>query len=165
MARPFDCFEPSGTSNILIQKHLPCCVKINSQLWFVAVKMFSRKSSCLVEDPLAPTPPLVWDLYSFKRVRLMYPAWLIVMTTCSSGIMSSILTSALLNSIVERRSSPNLSRISASSSLIIVMRRSLRSRMSFKSVIMLINSSNSALSLSRSRPVSFCNLISKIARA
>ena len=41
MARPFDVFDPSGTSKMRIQKHLPLAVKINSQLWLVAVKMCS----------------------------------------------------------------------------------------------------------------------------
>ena len=74
MALPLLCLLPSGTSKMRIQKQRPLAVKINSQLWLVAVKMLSKKSSSRVVLPLDPTPPLPCALYSAKRVRLMYPA-------------------------------------------------------------------------------------------
>ena len=57
MALPLLCLLPSGTSKIRIQKQRPLAVKIKSQLWLVAVKMLSRKSSSLVVLPFDPTPP------------------------------------------------------------------------------------------------------------
>ena len=71
IALPLLCFEPSGTSKMRIQKHRPLAVKMSNQLWLVAVKMLSRKSSSRVALPLEPTPPLPWALYSDNRVRLM----------------------------------------------------------------------------------------------
>ena len=64
----------------------------------------------------------------------------------------------------ERRSSPYLAFMSFNSSLIICMRRSSFARISFKSVIVAINSSNSARNLSCSRPVNWRKRISTIAR-
>ena len=79
-----------------------------------------------------------------------------VMTTCSSGIMSSMLSSALLNSMRERRSSPKRSLIFEQSSLMMPIRKRLSARMACKRPMISINSSYSARNLSRSSPVNFC---------
>ena len=95
----------------------------------------------------------------------MYPAWEIVITTFSSGIISSILNSPPANSITDLLSSPCFSLISMSSSFIIDILLSLLSRMSFKSFISSNNSACSFLNLSCSKPVNCLNLISTIALA
>ena len=123
------------------------------------------KSWSRVLAALAPTPPRFCFLYSVNAVRLMYPAWEIVMTTSESGIISSMLTSPPEYSISVLRSSPNLSLTSSSSSLMIDIRNALSFKMLFKYSIVFINSSYSALILSRSRPVSFWRRMSKIALA
>ena len=71
MARPLDCLLPSGTSKMRIQKQRPLAVKMSNQLWLVAVKMLSKKSSSRVVLPFDPTPPLPCARYSASRVRLM----------------------------------------------------------------------------------------------
>ena len=68
-----------------------------------------------------------------------------VITTCSSGIISSMEISPPAYSMTERRSSPYLAFISKSSSLIISVRRSLRARISSKSIICANNCSYSSL--------------------
>ena len=87
------------------------------------------------------------------------------MTTSVSGIMSSILTSPPANSMSVRRSSPYLSFISMSSSLMISMRLALSDKILFKYSIVFMSSSYSALILSLSRPVSFCRRMSRMAFA
>ena len=86
-----------------------------------------------------------------------------VITTFSSGIISSILKSPPEYSILDLLSSPYLSLISISSSLIIVILLSSLSRILLRSLIVFINSSNSPLSLSCSRPVNCLKRISTIA--
>ena len=133
--------------------------------WLVPIKISSRKSSFLVVDAFWPTPPLFWILYSSNEVLLIYPACEIVMTTFSSGIISSIERSPPAYSITDLLSSPYLSLISFNSSEIIFILLFSFSRISFKSSMSFLISSYSDLSLSCSNPVNCLNLISTIAFA
>ncbi len=85
--------------------------------------------------------------------------------TLSSGIISSILRSPPAYSMVERLPSPYFSFTSSNSSLITCILRSLRAKMSLRSLMVSIISSYSALNLSCSSPVSCRNRISTIALA
>ena len=85
------------------------------------------------------------------------------MTTFSLGIMSSILKSPPAYSISDLLSSPYFSFISRSSVFIISILLVSLSRISFKSFIVFINSSNSPLNLSCSSPVNCLRRISTIA--
>ena len=163
IALPLESLLPSGISKTLIQKHLPFCVKNSMYWWLVPTNKYSRKSSLRVVDPFWPTPPLCWVLYSAKAVLLIYPAWEMVKTTFSSGIMSSMLNSPPENSITDLLSSPCFSFISRSSSFMIVILLSLSFKISFRSFISSTKLSYSSLNLSCSRPVSCLNLISTIA--
>ena len=163
MALPLDVFDPSGISKILIQKHLPFWVKNSMYWWFVPTNICSKKSSFLVVEPFWPTPPLFCILYSTSGVLLMYPAWDIVTTTLSSGIISSSLKLPPAYWISDRLSSPYFSFTSSSSALIISILRSLLLKISFKSKIVFLSSLNSSLNLLCSRPVSCLSLISTMA--
>ena len=88
-----------------------------------------------------------------------------VITTFSLGIMSSILKFPPAYSILERRSSPYFSLIFSSSSLMILIRRSFLSRISFKSAMVLTSSSYSPRNLSCSKPVNWRKRISTMALA
>ena len=93
----------------------------------------------------------------------MYPAWDIVMTTFSSGIMSSIDKSPPEYSILDLLSSPNLFLTSTNSVVMIFILLSSSSRMSFRSVISSLISLYSVLNLSCSKPVNCLRRISTIA--
>ena len=165
IARPLDVLLPSGISYTRIQKHFPFWVKNSIYWWFVPTKRCSKKSSLRVVEAFCPTPPLFCVRYSVNDVRLMYPAWDMVITTCSFGIMSSIDKSPPAYSMVERRSSPYFSLTTANSSLIICIRRSFLSKISFKSSMVFIRSSYSVRNLSCSNPVSWRKRISTMALA
>ena len=165
IALPLEFFEPSGISKTLIQKHLPFWVKNSIYWWFVPTNKSSRKSSSLVLEAFCPTPPLFWVLYSVRGVLLIYPAWDIVITTFSLGIISSTLKSPPAYSISDLLSSPYFSLISASSSLIKFILFVLLSKRSLYPLIVFCRSSYSSLNLFCSSPVSCLNLISIIALA
>ena len=93
----------------------------------------------------------------------MYPAFEIVITTFSFGIMSSMLKSPPAYSISDLLSSPYFSFISKSSVLIISILLDSLSKISFRSFIVFIKSSNSPLNLSCSSPVNCLKRISTIA--
>ena len=112
-----------------------------------------------------PLPPRFWLLNASTDILLIYPNFVIVITTFCSGIRSSIEISNSSKPIDVLLSSPYLSRITIISSLITPRSNFLSARIAFNSPIRFISSAYSASSFSRSRPVSVRRRISTIACA
>ena len=98
-------------------------------------------------------------------ILLMYPIFVMVITTFSLGIRSSMEISNSSNPMDVLLSSPYFSEMTRISFLITPRSSFLSARIAFNSPIFFISSSYSASSFSRSRPVSARRRISTIALA
>ena len=63
---PFDAAVPSGILWAFILYTKPCVEKKRTGVWVFAVKIWTTKSSSLVEIPVLPFPPLFW---AFKELN------------------------------------------------------------------------------------------------
>ena len=115
--------------------------------------------------PLIPLPPRFWLLKVSLLIRLIYPSFVMVMTTSSFGIRSSMEMSYSSNPMEVLLSSPYFSEMTRISFRITPRRSFLSARIALYSAIFFMSSSYSASSFSLSSPVRALKRMSTIACA
>ena len=88
---PLEEAEPSGILYDFILYAKPWVEKNNTGVCVLAVKIWTTKSSSLVTMPDLPFPPLFWAFKEVSELRLIYPCYVMFITTDSFCIVSSIL--------------------------------------------------------------------------
>ncbi|CFO06220.1 Uncharacterised protein [Bordetella pertussis] len=130
---------------------------------------WSTQSFSFMAVACLPRPPRFCERYSDSGWLLMYPPCDRVTTMSIGVIRSSVSSSVALTSISARRVSlaevENSALMACSSSLMIVVMRSGRARMSSRSAMVAITSLYSPMILSCSRPVRRCRRMLRISCA
>ena len=88
---PLEADVPSGILWALILYAKPWVEKNKTGVWVLAVNICTTKSSSLVDMPDFPLPPLFCAFKALNGLLLIYPWFVILITTDSFWIVSSIL--------------------------------------------------------------------------